>query len=211
MTDLIPAVILAGGKGSRLGGREKALVPLLGKTLIDHVQKRLEDQVSALALSIRIISPWALELGLPILEDLPNPNRGPLGGVAAALVWAASQTPQPKWVLTVPVDTPFLPADLCKNLTAADQKTDAAVAASGDQVHHTVAAWRPALAEELLNSIRSNALSVRRFQEKIQTVEVPWDIIDMDPFMNINWPKDLKVAEHNYFKIGDKDQPRLKT
>ena len=210
MTDLIPAVVLAGGKGSRLGDGEKALTPILGKNLIDHVRKRLEDQVSAMALSIRTLSPWALELGLPILEDLPNPNRGPLGGVAAALAWAASQTPQPKWVLTVPVDTPFLPADLCKKLTTADQKTDVAVAASGNRVHHTVAAWRPTLAEKLLDAICSDALSVRRFQEKIQTVEIPWAVIDMDPFMNINTPKDLEIAEHNYPKYGDKHQPGLK-
>lgn len=205
MTTPIPAVILAGGAGRRLGRGEKALVTLGDRPLIDHVRARLQSQVDPLALSLRTRPPWALNLGLPILEDLPSPDRGPLGGIAATLVWAASLTPQPEWVITTPVDVPFLPTDLCVRLTGSKADADVAVAASGGQSHHAIAAWRPTLANQLLLAIRDEALSIRRFQSSVRTIEIDWPVTQVDPFMNINTPEDLQTAERSFALLNESD------
>ena len=199
MPSNVIAVILAGGEGRRLGGVDKALVTLGDRRLIDHVYGAIKDQVSACALSVRGSPPWAVEFGLTELEDRPAPGLGPLGGIAAALIWGSRQHEKADWVLTVPVDVPFLPQDLTARLTAHD--ADVAVAASQGRVHHTIAAWRPALADSLVTvladtGLADTALAVRAYQDSVETVTVEWPTQDHDPFMNVNTPGDLALAQH---------------
>ena len=80
-------VILAGGQGQRMGGVDKALVPLAGAPLLAHVIARLEPQVERLALSAKGDAARFARFGLPVLPD--GPGAGPLAGVLAALRWAA--------------------------------------------------------------------------------------------------------------------------
>lgn len=212
MKPVTAAAILAGGDGRRLGGTQKALVSVNGRRLFDHVYASLKDHVTPIALCVRSPAPWvdslgAENLGLAVLEDRPAPDRGPLGGIAAALIWASSLAPKIDWVLTVPVDVPFLPCDLVDRLTAVD--ADAAVAKSGDHVHHTIAAWRPALAEGLISEISEHAVPIRRFQSMVHTIEVEWAVAGVDPFLNINTPEDLELAERLYSRWSNAHRDAL--
>ncbi|MFN7176632.1 MAG: molybdenum cofactor guanylyltransferase [Thermaurantiacus sp.] len=99
--------MLAGGRSRRFGA-DKALHEVDGKPLIGHVAAALAPQVELLMVSGR---EWG---GLPVLDDMPGPGLGPLGGLAAALCHANGQSFDA--VLTAPCDTLGLPADLAKRL-----------------------------------------------------------------------------------------------
>lgn len=107
----VAGLILAGGKGSRFGGADKAFVELAGKPFIAHVLARLQPQVLHVAISANGDPTRFLDYALPILPDDPAfQERGPLAGVLSGLRWADMQ--KMDFVLTTPVDTPYLPVDL---------------------------------------------------------------------------------------------------
>ncbi|MEZ5686863.1 MAG: NTP transferase domain-containing protein, partial [Paracoccaceae bacterium] len=96
-----------------MGGIDKALLPLMGRPLVDHVLTRLAPQLGPIAISANgnpaRFEPW----GLPVLRD-GFMGEGPLAGLMAGLGWAEAQGA--KALVTVAVDTPFVPADLVARL-----------------------------------------------------------------------------------------------
>jgi molybdopterin-guanine dinucleotide biosynthesis protein A len=191
----IPAVILAGGLGRRLGGVDKALVPLAGKPLIAHVVDRLAPQVSALAISANGDPDRFDRLGLPVLPD-PVPDRpGPLAGVLAGLEWARVAHPEARRLLSVPVDCPLLPADLMARLAAAGGEDAVVMAASGGRRHPVVALWPVRLAPALRAGLTDGtARKVEAFAGGGSQAVVEWPIAPFDPFLNINTAEDLAAA-----------------
>ncbi len=195
MSKTTAAAILAGGGGRRLGGFDKALVTVGGQRLVELVHATIKPQTGLCALCLRAPKDWTEEFGLPVLVDRPSPERGPLGGVAAALAWSQALSPPVDWVITVPVDLPFLPTDLVVRLTTEDTSADVAVAKSRDQIHYSVAAWKPELCDTLSDAIDEKPMAVHQFQSTVKTVQVEWPVKDGDPFFNINTPEDLAFAE----------------
>lgn len=109
------ALILAGGQATRFGGADKAFVKLGGMPFLDHVLRRLRGQVDEIALSANGEGTRFASYGLTVLADGPAfKGCGPLAGVAAGLRWAATR--EVEFLLTTPVDTPFLPSDLLARL-----------------------------------------------------------------------------------------------
>ena len=110
------AVLLAGGLARRMGGGDKPLRLLAGQTLLDHVIARVRPQVRGLVLNangdIGRFAAWGLPVEPDPLPDFP----GPLVGVLAGMRWAAREHPRATALLSVPTDTPFLPADLVARL-----------------------------------------------------------------------------------------------
>ncbi|QSR85176.1 molybdenum cofactor guanylyltransferase MobA [Methylacidimicrobium sp. B4] len=106
-------VLLCGGRGLRMRGVEKGLLPLDGKPLCAHAAERLRRQVSWLAISANRERERYAAFGLPVLPDLRPGFWGPLAGVEAA--WAALP-PSLSFLLTAPGDSPFLPRDLGERL-----------------------------------------------------------------------------------------------
>src|SRR3954464_9123559 len=84
------AVILAGGKGTRIGGATKATLKVGGLTLLERVRGALMNQAKTVLLSVaahQMDDDWVAASGLPVVTD-PVAEAGPLGGIAGALVWA---------------------------------------------------------------------------------------------------------------------------
>jgi molybdopterin-guanine dinucleotide biosynthesis protein A len=187
------AIILAGGRGRRMGGAAKALVPLGGRSLLDHVLRRLESQASSIAISANdpaVTARW------PLLADRHDDRRGPLAGLLAGMGWALTQH-RIRRIVSLPVDCPFLPYDLVARLQARAEETGAevVVAASGGVEHPTVALWDLALAEPLRAVVEVGAdLSVRRFYQTRRVAICAFDGPGLDPFFNINTPADLARA-----------------
>jgi len=129
----VAGLILAGGRGARMGEIDKGLVRLRGRPLVDHVAATLAPQVAHLLVSAnRNADSYARYA--PVLADDPAHGawQGPLAGIAAGL--AGSPLP---WVVTAPCDTPFLPQDLVARLAAAlrgDCVADRAVDGTGDGI-----------------------------------------------------------------------------
>ena len=111
-----PGVILAGGRGRRMGGQDKAFLPLGGRALVDHVIARIEPQVRLLAISANG-DPGRFGPKRPVLADGFDDFPGPLAGILAAMDWARALGSD--WVVTAATDTPFLPVTLVDRLVRA--------------------------------------------------------------------------------------------
>lgn len=135
----VTAVILAGGQGKRVGGKDKGLLDFRGKPLISHVIDAVASQVPTILISANRNRDDYAAFGYPIIEDRKAGFCGPLAGIDAAL--NAMQTP---YLLCVPCDTPLLPADLVSVLYEALQASTAsiAVASDGDRIHPVISIMR---------------------------------------------------------------------
>src|SRR6185369_11135051 len=106
--------ILAGGRGQRMGGKDKAFIRLAGKTLLDHVASRLALQARAIVLNANGEPSRFAAFGLPVIADGISGHAGPLAGILAGLEWAAAEDASE--MVSVAIDTPFLPRDLVTRL-----------------------------------------------------------------------------------------------
>jgi len=191
-------IILAGGRGRRLPGIEKALAPLAGRPLVAHVAGRLGPQVAALALSANGDPARFAFLGAAILADEDATRPGPLAGLLAGLNWAAAGGHAA--LLAVPCDTPFLPADLGLRLAAAaGPGGGAAVAASPDgegrlRRHPTVGLWPVAARGALRASLARGLRRAGEFADLLGAATATWPAGPADPFLNVNTPGDLARA-----------------
>jgi len=191
------AVILAGGRGVRMGGCDKALLPLGEGCVLDVLLARLGPQVDAIALSANGDARRFSEWKLPVLPD-EFPDDGPLGGVMQALLWGA------QWgyetIVTVPGDTPFIPATL-----VADLLPGPAMACTDGNAHPLVATWPVACLPDLqawLSVARASrdhrALRVRAFSDHVGMRSMSFHVDLIDPFFNINTPQELVVASSHH-------------
>ncbi|WP_341863429.1 molybdenum cofactor guanylyltransferase MobA [Gymnodinialimonas sp. 57CJ19] len=180
----ISAVVLAGGQGRRIGG-DKAHVLLAQKPLWRHVADRISPQVKSLAVN----APEPFDGYRVVADSLPG--LGPLSGILAAMHWAQSQGATR--VLTVAVDTPFLPTDLGKRLSAA--KAPIAMARTADGVHGTTALWDVPLAQGLEAFLQGGGRKVTAWAMGHQVAYVDFPDANPPPFFNVNTPEDLAQAE----------------
>jgi len=191
-------LILAGGLSTRMGGCDKALMPLAGKTMLARAVARLEPQVDAVAISANGDFSRFAEPGLTILTDTIPGHAGPLAGILAGLDWAAGEAAETR-LLSVPVDTPFFPADLAERLgEAAGDAARVFVARSAGREHPTFALWHGALREQLRRFlVAGKSFRMRDFLASCEVVFVdfPPTAAGFDPFFNVNTPKDLALAE----------------
>ena len=184
---MIAGLILAGGQGLRMGGRDKSLLRLGSATLVEHLTARLALQVRMLALNANGDPARFAATGLPVLADT-KAGLGPLAGVLRGLEWAGSQGCTA--LLTVPCDTPFIPADLARRLLPAPS-----VAASRERLHHAVALWPVGAHGALRASLgRPGSRSVRDFGRTLGMRVVDFSTEGGDPFFNINTADDLAAA-----------------
>lgn len=183
-------VILAGGQGRRMGGRDKATLLLAGRSLAAHAVDRLEPQVERLAISANGDPARLAALGLPVLPD--DQPQGPLSGVLSALDWAAPYGAT--HVVTAAVDTPFFPGDLVPRLLLASDPSGLALARSGGDDHPTFGLWPVTLRDDLRAFLASGAkASVRAFADARGAGRA--DFPDDGAFLNLNTPDDLTRAE----------------
>lgn len=195
---LPPAVILAGGRGARMGGADKALLPLAGRPLVAHLIARLRPQCAALAINAGGDPVRFAFTGLPVLGDETPGQPGPLAGILAALDWAAGLGAGS--VVAAAVDTPFLPADLVKRLRSAAGPTGAAIAASPDargemRLHPVFGLWPVASRDDLRKRLAAGERKVMLWARSQGAGVAEFSALPFDPFLNINTPEDLKAAE----------------
>jgi molybdopterin-guanine dinucleotide biosynthesis protein A len=196
--DDVVGVILAGGAARRMDGRDKALLPLGGGTLLGHVVDRLRPQVGRLVLNANGDPARFDAFGLPVIADANEERAGPLAGILAGLEWAAANAPSARWIMTAPADTPFFPRDALSRFAAAVGGTRQIAVARSKGAIHAVAALVPF---ELRNDLAkwlagTTDLAVRAWLRRHPAVMVDFpDSEGTDPFVNVNTPDDLKRAE----------------
>ncbi|HEY0328771.1 MAG TPA: molybdenum cofactor guanylyltransferase MobA [Rhodopseudomonas sp.] len=194
----VPAVILAGGLARRLGGGDKPLRNIGGRSLLERVIARLMPQCDSLVLNANGDPARFAKVGLPVVADSIAGFAGPLAGVLAGLDWAAANRPGVRWMLSAPADCPFLPRDLVARLGRAlsEQHAQLAVAASGGRAHPVIGLWDVTAREQLRHALAVEGLrKVGGFLARYQVATVDWPTQPRDPFFNANTSDDLAAAE----------------
>ena len=182
---LITGLVLAGGRGSRMGGLDKGLQPHLGQPLTLHALQRLAPQVGALALNANRHLPIYEGMGVPVWPDALPDYPGPLAGFLAGL--GRCSTP---YLVTVPCDTPRFPTDLVQRLGQALIADDAelAMAASVEagqrQPEPVFCLMRRELADSLARFIAGGQRKIDRWTAQHRCALVPFD--EPGAFFNAN-------------------------
>lgn len=127
----ITAVILAGGKGRRMDGKDKGLVELANRPLIEYVIDAIKPQVESIILNANRNQEQYSRYGYPVVSDALADYQGPLAGFFCAM-----QSSTTSHIVTLPCDGPFLPADLVDRLISSltDNNAEIAVAHDGDRM-----------------------------------------------------------------------------
>lgn len=187
-------IILAGGLARRMGGGDKALRTIGGQTVLARLVERMAPQVSGLVLNANGDPARFAAYGLPTVQDTLPGHPGPLAGVLAGMDWASAHRPEVPWIVTVPGDAPFVPADLVARLHAGRGNATFACAASGGRTHPVAALWPVAARDELRAALKAGQRKIDAFTRADRTVVVEWPIGVVDPFFNVNTPEDLVQA-----------------
>jgi molybdopterin-guanine dinucleotide biosynthesis protein len=205
LNEIVPCVILAGGKGRRMGGKDKALIPLLDRPLLSYVLESISGHVAPIALNINTNLDKFSEFGYEIIEDPIKGHLGPLAGILAALNWARQLNQ--KWVMTLPCDTPFLPKNIVKEMIKLKNKeldVDLVVAQSKGYNHPVIALWKSDLNLKLEKALNEGIRKIDIFTSSLKVAYVDFDKINndnFDPFTNLNSPLDLIKAQQILGKL----------
>jgi molybdopterin-guanine dinucleotide biosynthesis protein A len=195
----VVGLILAGGRGERLGGVIKSELQVGGVRLLERAAAQLSACPVLLAAHGRL-DPDLLRLppamiGVP---DLETDYAGPLAGLAGAISYLNTLADPPELLISVAVDTPFLPADYVARLVGELGEAPAAIAAYGGQPYPTNSIWRVARFRDLPERVRAGTAprSLKSLSAEAGGIAITWppDAAG-DPFANVNTPEDLALFE----------------
>jgi len=199
-------VVLAGGLARRMGGGDKPMRSIGGRTILDHVIGRLQPQCDGLVLNANGDPARFARFALPVIPDTVGDYPGPLAGVLAGLDWAAARVPGATHVASFAGDAPFLPRDLVARLAAAlgDGRHALACAASGGRAHPVFGLWPVALRDALRRAVTEEGMrKVDVWTARYALVTVDFATAPIDPFFNANRPDDLAEAERLVTSVLD--------
>jgi molybdenum cofactor guanylyltransferase len=194
----IPGVLLAGGLARRMGGGDKPMRTIAGKTILERVIARLSPQCDGLVLNANGEPSRFAAFGLPVIADTVADFPGPLAGILAALDWMAQHRPEVKFMLSAAADCPFLPRDLVMRLAEARaaQNAELAVAASDGRTHPVVGLWSVRLRNELRHAlVKEDIRKIDRWTARYALATVTWPTTPLDPFFNANTVEDIAEAD----------------
>lgn len=189
--DALAAVVLAGGRATRMGGRDKGLLPLAGRPLAAHLLERLRPQVGELLINANRHREDYLALGCPVVADSLAGFQGPLAGMLAAL-----DSVRAGLLLTAPCDSPLLPPDYARRMYTTLQRSGAELAVARDaaRAQPVFLLLRRELAGSLRAFLQAGERKIDRWFAGHHTVEVEFsDRAEM--FRNVNTPAELAALE----------------
>jgi molybdenum cofactor guanylyltransferase len=189
--DKITALILAGGRGSRMGSVDKGLQIFAGKRMVAHVLERIAPQADEIIINAnRSINEYAA-FGHRVIADAIDGFAGPLAGLHVGMTHATTPL-----IVTAPCDSPFLPLDLVTRLLAAMEKenADLAVAKTFDQVHPVFCLVRRELEPHLRAFLETGQRKIDKWYATLKVVEVRFDDQEL-AFANINTEDELRALE----------------
>jgi molybdopterin-guanine dinucleotide biosynthesis protein A len=183
----ITGLLLAGGRGSRMGGADKGLLLLNGEPLALHTLRRLQPQVAHVLISANrnaaAYRQWA-----PVIADEDAQWRGPLAGLLAAMRVCGTD-----WLAVAPCDLPALPVDAIARLADALQSAPAAFAVPDGQHHSLVCLLHRSLAPALHDALAADKPRVGHWFAAVGAIPVRFS--DAAAFANLNTPTDLAAAQ----------------
>lgn len=191
----ITGLILAGGRGTRMGTVDKGLVALAGKPMVAHVIERLGPQVATLMINANQNHDTYAAYGWPVWPDALPDFAGPLAGLQTGLMHCT--TP---YLVTAPCDSPFLPLDLVARLTQGLQAQDADLAVAvtqtpdGKRQPQPVFCLVPKTLLTHLNAyLQEGGRKVEHWYRSLRVAEVGF--ADAQDFRNINTLDELQTQD----------------
>ncbi|MDZ7753707.1 MAG: molybdenum cofactor guanylyltransferase MobA [Gammaproteobacteria bacterium] len=190
-TNGITALVLAGGRGRRMGGRDKGLVELRGRPLVAHVVEAIAPQVEKVLINANRNRDRYAAFGWPVVSDALTDYQGPLAGFAVGM--AASHTPL---LLTLPCDGPMVAPDLAARLAVALEGSgaDIAVAHDGTRMQPVYALIRCALLPSLEAFLAAGDRKIDLWYERHHTVSADFSHFP-EQFTNVNTPEERARLE----------------
>jgi len=192
--DDITGLVLAGGRGSRMGGVDKGLQNHRGMPLAMHALLRLQPQVGhAMINANRNLGAYE-SMGVPVWPDATSEYPGPLAGVLSGL--ERCETP---YLVTVPCDTPNFPLDLVERLATALERDDAQIAMAatrerGELMNQPVfCLLQSMLMESLAQFMQAGERKIDRWTAQHRCTIVEFD--DPAAFFNANTAQDLQSLQ----------------
>lgn len=188
----ITGLVLAGGLGRRMGGRDKGLQRLAGRPLVAHVIERLAPQVDTLLISANRNQETYRAFGYPVIGDTIEGFVGPLAGMHAGL--KACRTPL---LMTVPCDSPCLPPDLVARLNKGLERSGAmaAVARTSDGLQPVFALMRREVLLDLDSFLSEGGRGIQAWLRRLTLATIDFD--NAAAFANINTPEELAASRHD--------------
>lgn len=187
----ITGMVLAGGQGRRMGGRDKGLIHLNGKPMIEHVLHRLAPQVDNLLINANRNQEQYAQFGYPVIGDDIGNYQGPLAGMAVALRHATGD-----YLLTTPCDSPLLPTQLAERLYQQLQHTRAGIACAhdGNRLQPVFALIHKSLLPDLLDYLHRGERKIDHWYQQHNFTSV--DFSDTpEAFANINTDRERNELE----------------
>jgi molybdopterin-guanine dinucleotide biosynthesis protein A len=200
-TDGSPAtcgLILAGGLARRMGGGDKALIGIGGKTILERALERFAPQCARVIINANGDPTRFTRFGHAVVADDIAGFAGPLAGILAGLDLVAREAPAIEWVASVPGDCPFLPRDLVARLHDARKRENVplACACSGEWRHPVVGLWPVALRHDLRQAVAHEGLrKIEVWTGRHGAAVAEWPDRPVDPFFNVNTPQDAERAQ----------------
>ncbi|QCN96154.1 molybdenum cofactor guanylyltransferase MobA [Azospirillum argentinense] len=197
-TEGIAGVLLAGGLSRRMGGGDKSLRTLGGRSILERIVATVRPQVGPLVLNANGDPARFAAFGLPVAADVVEGFAGPLAGVLTGMEWARVHAPDCRWLASFATDAPFIPNDLVARLAAAVERegADLACARSDGQEHPVFGLWRVDLADDLRRAmVEEDMRKVDAWTARYRLAVADFATDPVDPFFNTNRPDDLAEAE----------------
>ncbi|MEW8506845.1 MAG: molybdenum cofactor guanylyltransferase MobA [Candidatus Thiodiazotropha sp.] len=178
----ITAVILAGGRGRRMGGEDKGLIELNGEPLIKHVIAAIAPQVGPILINANRNQARYEAFGYPVVADSLLNYQGPLAGFITALEAIATED-----MVTLPCDGPLVPGDMVERLYQARQSANAdiAVAHDGKRLQPVHALIPKRLSESLQGYLDGGDRKIDLWYERHRVVHADFSDIPRT-FINVN-------------------------
>jgi molybdopterin-guanine dinucleotide biosynthesis protein A len=193
-SEQVTGLILAGGRGCRMGGTDKGLQTLQGMPMALRVLLRLQPQVGVLMINANRNLAAYESMGVPVWPDPVADYQGPLAGLLAGL--ERCETP---YLVTVPCDTPHFPTDLVRRLADALEAADAEIAMAATiedgrlRTQPVFCLLRAELIESLVSYLHAGERKIDRWTSRHRCVEVPFD--DAAAFFNANTLAELQQLQ----------------
>lgn len=187
----ITAVILAGGRGRRMGGQDKGLIEFNGRALVAILIDRLSQQVSSILINANRNRDRYQAFGYPVVSDQLDDYQGPLAGFACAMDKVDTD-----FILTLPCDGPSLASDYVSRFITSQQHSGAAicVAHDGERLQPVHALIKVDLLTSLNAFLDSGDRKIDRWYAMHDFVKTDFsDCADM--FRNINTPSDQQSMQ----------------
>tara|TARA_Y100000590_G_scaffold370249_1_gene431965 strand:+ start:177 stop:800 length:624 start_codon:yes stop_codon:yes gene_type:complete len=203
--NIILPVILAGGKSNRFG-KDKSIVKLGNRTLLEHTIVKLEKEFSEILIVSNNSKLSIKKNNINIIKDCIDGQLGPLVGVLSSMKWVINNNKNYKWVATFPCDTPFFDIRIIKEFKKNSNLTKDLLyfVNSNKQRHNIFGLWSVKLCQTLEKDIKlKNFRKVEEWADKIgvKTIDITHE--KFDKFLNINTQEEYKIAEKNLDKLNN--------